>query len=217
MGGQFAGDLRGESRALYVAGVAGGVGTSTWTRVLQLFTRFPVADRGVYEGGPPGSDAALVDVLVTSNTAASTSRLGLALAQCPRPPLLVVMHTATGEIPDARANLRLISPHITARFDIEHRREWLEMTTAPGPKLPAHAKDLAHAYQRFPAALADLLARPHAPTQMSIPPPHNAMPSPAPRLGPPPLARLAFPRAGPTATGPAVTGQHFVVRGRLGG
>jgi hypothetical protein len=79
-----------------VAGVAGGVGTSTWVRILKLgYPGLPVQDLREYRGG-------LVDVLVTSNTAASASCIGPALAHCPRPPLLVVMHTAAGPIADTR-------------------------------------------------------------------------------------------------------------------
>lgn len=147
----------GSYRPLLVAGVAGGVGTSTWARCLRLVTTFAVEDLGEYRGG-------LVDVLVTSNTAASTSRVGAALAVCPRPPVLVVMHTAPGVIAESRSHLRKVDPHITARFDIGHQRRWLEMDGAPGQRLPAKAKDIAEAMRCFPEALRAMYAGPSRPT-----------------------------------------------------
>ena len=140
-------------RPLLVAGVAGGVGTSTWVRCLQLVTNLPVQDLGVYGGG-------VLDVLVCSNTAAATSRLGSALAACPRPPVLVVMHTAAGVVVASRSYLRRVGPHITARFDIGHQRRWLEMDSAPGSRLPAKVKDIDEALRRFPEALRVMYSPP---------------------------------------------------------
>lgn len=140
-------------RPLVVASVAGGVGTSTWARVLYLATHLPVNDAGVYRGG-------VVDVLISSNTAASTARLGPALAVCARPPVLVVMHTVPGTIAESRSHLRKVQPHITARFDIGHQRAWLEMASPPGPRIPAKAKDIAEALRQLPAALQQMYAGP---------------------------------------------------------
>src|SRR4051794_33841956 len=103
------------SRPLLVAGVAGGVGTSTWARALRQLVAVPIRDVGVYpvddeSGSTSGTRrrGPIVDVLVTANTAASTApgRLGRALSACPRPPILVVMHTVPGSIGCARAHLR---------------------------------------------------------------------------------------------------------------
>ncbi|EHY87485.1 hypothetical protein SacazDRAFT_00527 [Saccharomonospora azurea NA-128] len=143
----------GQMRPLVVAGVAGGVGTSTWARVLYLATRLPVNDSGVYRGG-------VIDVLVSSNTAASTARLGPALAVCPRPPVLVVMHTVPGTIAESRSHLRKVQPHITARFDISHQRAWLEMANPPGTRVPPKAKDIAEALRQLPAALQQMYTGP---------------------------------------------------------
>lgn len=146
--------MRGEQyRPLLVAGVAGGVGTSTWTRCLRIATNLDIEDLGVYGGGP-------VDVLVSSNTAASASRLGPVIAACPRPPVLIVMHTAAGVVAGSRPHLRKVSPHLSARFDISHRRQWLEMEAAPGKRLPAKAKDIVEALQRFPHALRAMYMEP---------------------------------------------------------
>lgn len=164
----------GQARPLVVAGVAGGVGTSTWARILQRATRFPVADVGVYRGGA-------VDVLVSSNTAASTARIGPALALCARPPLLVVMHTVPGVIAESRSHLRTITPHITARFDIGHQRSWLEMAEPPGPRIPAKAKDIVEALRHFGTALRQMYAVP-------APPVAPAPASPAAGIGRPATA-----------------------------
>ncbi len=140
-------------RPLLVAGVAGGVGTSTWARVLYLATGLPVQDGGVYRGG-------VIDVLVSSNTAASTARLGPALAVCLRSPVLVVMHTVPGTIAESRSHLRKVQPHITARFDISHQRAWLEMANPPGTRVPTKAKDIAEALRQLPAALQQMYTGP---------------------------------------------------------
>jgi hypothetical protein len=132
-------------RPLFVAGVAGGVGTSTWARILDLTVQVPSLDRGRYNGGP-------VDFLVTSNTVASTARVGEALAQCPRPPLLLVMHTVAVGVIGARSYLRAVPPHITLRLDIPHHREWVEMVDPPGPGIP-RSPDVLKALRDIPAAL----------------------------------------------------------------
>jgi hypothetical protein len=178
----------GQVRPLRVAGVAGGVGTSTWTRLLQLAFNLPVLDLREYRGGE-------VDVLVTSNTAAATARLGPALSVCPRPPVLVVMHTVPGVIAESRSHLRKVQPHITARFDIAHQRSWLEMESAPGPKISAKAKDIVEALRQFPKALQQMYPQPQ-PQQPGTPAPGLQMPMPAPAQAPG-NRLLAEPRAGP--------------------
>lgn len=136
-------DMRG--RPLLVAGVAGGVGTSTWCRIVEAAVQLPVEDLGVYRGGA-------VDVLVSSNTAASTSRLGPALGVCPRAPVLVVMHTVPGVVVGSRSHLRKVTPHVVVRLDIAHHRSWLDMAAAPGRVLPRR-RDVVEALQRLPTAL----------------------------------------------------------------
>lgn len=140
----------GNSRPLLVAGVAGGVGTSTWTRAFRRTVALPVEDIGRYVGR-------LVDVLVTSNTAAATAQLGNALKLCPRPPLLVVMHTVPGSIGTVRAHLRKAQPHITRQFDVAHQRVWLELDEPPGSYLPRGFTELVRA---IPAALQEMYRGP---------------------------------------------------------
>lgn len=148
------------TRPLLVAGVAGGVGTSTWVRIVRVAISLPVEDVGVYRADRPGRP---VDILVTSNTAAATAQLGPALACCPRPPLLVVMHTANGVLTESRSYLRIADPHVTARFAIGHRRAWLEMAAAPGARLPTKAADIEQAIADLVPALQAMYSRPLPP------------------------------------------------------
>jgi hypothetical protein len=167
----------GTFRPLLIAGVAGGVGTSTWTRIMRLAVAFPVQELGIYRGG-------VVDVLVTSNSAAATARLSPALAMCPRPPLLVVMHTVPGVVAASRSHLRKAAPHVTARFDIQHHRRWLEMAAAPGERVPERAKDVISALRGFPQALHDMYAAPAVDVRRLAPmAPRRALPpsGPVPR------------------------------------
>lgn len=190
--------MGGQVRPLLVAGVAGGVGTSTMVRLLQALLRFPVHDLREYRGGE-------VDLLVTSNTVASTSRIGAALALAPRPPVLVVMNTASGVVDGARPHLLNVEPHITAMFGIDHRRQWLEMAAAPGAKLPPKAKDLVALVEGLPQAITDMYARPAvAPRPAIASHPAGALHSAVPRRPAsapiPPSRNSLTPRAGPAAT-----------------
>lgn len=184
-------------RPLLVAGVAGGVGTSTWVRIVRVATALPVDDLGTYRADQPGR---LVDILVTSNTAAATSRIGPALGCCPRPPLLVVMHTAPGVIAESRSYLRMADPHLTARFDIGHRRSWLEMTSAPGERLPAKATDIETAMTQLAPALQAMFAAPHPGAVTGA-----LTAGSSPRL-PSPVSGAAHVRAGPARSWPGSGG-----------
>lgn len=142
---------------LVVGGVAGGVGTSTWVRLMRWNTRNPVKDLGVpYRGGP-------LHVLVTATTAAANRNLGAALKACPRPPLLVVMQTVPFKAAtDARALFRSAEPHIAGRFDVGFRKAWLEMSEPPGRRYPSRDSELIATIGEFFTALQQLLA-PHPP------------------------------------------------------
>jgi len=201
-------------RPLLVAGVAGGVGTSTWVRILRLATTLPVEDVGVYPADQPGRP---VDILVCSNTAAAAARLGPVLGGCPRPPLLVVMHTASGVLTESRSYLRIADPHVTARFAIAHRRAWLEMAEAPGARLPPKAGDIERAATELVPALQAMYARPRpsalagrttGPTTGPAAPPGPPMPAgglmqPPPATGTP--ARPLPARGGPPPGWPPAT------------
>jgi hypothetical protein len=161
MGGGPVTGQPGSFRPLLVAGVAGGVGTSTWARIVRLAAGLPVQDIGLFRGG-------LVDVLVTSNTAVSASRVGAALRACQRSPILVVMHIAPGVIAESRSYLRKVSPHIAARLDIAHHRSWLEMVQAPGEQLSPRMKDVMAALRQFPGALRAMYGIAAAPDQPGL-------------------------------------------------
>jgi hypothetical protein len=177
----------GQLQPLWVAGVAGGAGTSTWTRILHLqFPTLLLQDMREYRGGP-------VDMLVTNNTAASAARVGPALAHCPRPPLLVVMHTAPFPVAGARSHLRKTNPHVVAQIDIDFRRAWLEMEAAPGPRLPLKARDLAMALNRFVTAMTEMYPKPE---NLPTPPREPAAQAPVP------IAPLQRPSAIPARAGP---------------
>jgi hypothetical protein len=203
---------------LVVAGVAGGVGTSTWIRILQLgYPDAPVHDLStiVYDvSSPLGRIDAWtktrhwVDVLVTSNTAAAAAQIRPALALCTRPPLLVVMHLAAIEPADTRAVLRAITPNITARFDIAYRRDWLELKAAPGSDLPPKAKDIGTALAGFPHALQRMLAAPIRP--IHTPPLAAPRPAAAAPLRHSPLVPRAGPR--PPSWPPPPGGPAQVIR-----
>lgn len=201
----------GQARPLLVAGVAGGVGTSTWARILRLWSGQPVQDLREYRGGQ-------VDVLVSSNTAASTSRIGDALRACLRKPLLVIMHTASGEVAESRSHLRKVEPHVTAILRIAHRRDWVEMAEAPGPRLPRKAKDLAEALGKFWPALQAMYAQPARIPAPTTGPAASAQPARTPT----PRQSSVIPRAGPSAQQrwvPPPGGQppHALHRGGQGG
>jgi hypothetical protein len=166
-----------------------------------------------YQGGA-------VDVLVTSNTAAATAMIGPALRRCPRPPVLVVMHTAPGVVHEAHAHLMTVEPHITARFDINHERAWLEMEAAPGKRLSRRMKDVVNAINRLPEALRAMYPAPTGtiappPTAPYTPPPVLPHPSgPIPGVSASPL----MPRAGPQPYWPPPSGPPQAIhRGSQGG
>lgn len=137
--------------------MAGGVGTSTCARALWLRFNLPVQDCGVYRGGG-------IDVLVTSNTAAATAQLGLALQHCPRPPVLIVMNTVPGLITTTRAYLRAAEPHIVRQLTVPHQRVWLELDKPPGRHFP---KAVSEVIAKLPTALHEMYAAPPRPATPS--------------------------------------------------
>ncbi|MEU0529202.1 hypothetical protein [Amycolatopsis tolypomycina] len=140
---------------LVVGGAAGGVGTSTWVRLMRWNTRTPVRDLGMpYRGGP-------LHVLVTATTAAANLNLGAALKACPRPPLLVVMQTVPFKAAaDARALFRAAEPHIAGRFDVGFRKAWLEMSEPPGRRYPSRDSELIATISAFFTAMQQQLRTP---------------------------------------------------------
>ncbi|OLZ51708.1 hypothetical protein BS329_15705 [Amycolatopsis coloradensis] len=174
------------------------MGTSTVSRILLATATIPVHDLGLYRGGP-------VDLLITSNTAAATARLGHALAACPRAPVLIVMHTVPGGISRAsKSHLRSAEPHLAARFEVFHHRQWPELENPPGKTVPKPVLDLV---RQLPEAIQRMYAG-RAPTSAGGSGPQHALAASAPpgRAVAPARPREFPPRAGP----PAPAGGHHV-------
>lgn len=102
-----------------VAGVAGGVGTST------IATALRADDCGIYRGGAP------VDVMVCRSTLYSVGCAQRAINATPRPPVLaVVSDTPAGVGPNTRSRLRMTEPHVQGIVVVPFVSEWRE-TDAP--------------------------------------------------------------------------------------
>lgn len=197
-------------RPLVVGGTAGGVGTSAFARAVHAELSIPVRDLGVYRGG-------LLDVLVTSNTAAGTARLGRALAACPRPPVLIVMHTVPGGISRAsKSHLRSAEPHLTATLQVFHQRQWTELEAAPGKTIP---KPVAELVRRLQDALRRMYSVPAHPAhpQSAVVPRGRAVAPPRPREFPPragpPLPAGGLPARPPQYSAPQPGGLGRVTGG----
>lgn len=113
-----------------VAGVSGGVGTSTVARALNASLPNGAIDIGL-------AMDARADFLVMSMMAASAARLPAALrafAAAGRRPVLIVSHTAAGGTPQfTKSQLRAAMPHVTDVIHLPHALPWLEQPTPPGP------------------------------------------------------------------------------------
>src|SRR5689334_3650021 len=98
-----------------VAGVGGGVGTSTLAAALRG------QDRGIYRPGD------LVDVLVARATMVSLGAAARALVTCPepRPVLVVVADQARGRLPDnAVHRLRMSEPYTAGIVHVPYVEAW---------------------------------------------------------------------------------------------
>ena len=108
-------------RALTVAGVAGGVGTTTIARALAG------VDRGVFTGRP-------VDVLVCRATADSLLRAAraaylISTQQHRRPVLAVNTADAAGPSRPSTARMRLLEPHTAGVVVLPYVRRWRDLAT----------------------------------------------------------------------------------------
>lgn len=136
---------------LAVAGVAGGVGTTT------VATALGAADRGVFVGRP-------VDVLVCRATGDSLIRAGRAaqlVAQVTgrRPVLAVTAADAHGPSRPVTTRLRLLEPHAAAVVVLPYVRRWRELAS-PLDEVrglaAAHPAELPRRLRRYADALRDL-------------------------------------------------------------
>jgi hypothetical protein len=134
-----------EPSGLYVAGTAGGVGTSTLARMIDTRLNPPgqtvrkVTDLGVFRPQqiPRGRPFPFpIHVLVASNTGASADVLADVVRGYAgvfgRPPVLAVMHTASGTVPIWDRKILVTDPFLAERVDFAHIRRWVELGTAPG-------------------------------------------------------------------------------------
>ena len=108
-------------RAVTVAGVAGGVGTTTIARALAG------VDRGVFTGRP-------VDVLVCRATADSLLRAAraaylISTQQHRRPVLAVNTADAAGPSRPSTARMRLLEPHTAGVVVLPYVRRWRDLAT----------------------------------------------------------------------------------------
>lgn len=112
-----------------VAGVAGGVGARTLTRLLA--GHCPATTTDLARARQP------LDVLVTSITAAAAAQLPEALAQLSTPPVLAVVHTVPGPVPPAaRARIRAAQAHVRRTVSVPYVPAWTGLETPPGEVVP---------------------------------------------------------------------------------
>jgi hypothetical protein len=142
---------------LSVAGVAGGVGTTT------VATAIGAVDRGVFVARP-------ADVLVCRATGDSLIRAGRAArliteATGRRPVLTVTAADAAGPSRPTTARLRLLRPHLAAVIVLPFVRRWRELAvpldevrdllTVPRNELPRQLRGYARAVDTLRAQLGD--------------------------------------------------------------
>ena len=111
----FGGESGVVTRIPLVAGVGGGVGTSTMAAAVRG------QDRGIYRPGE------LVDVLVARASMVSLGAAQRALATCPqpRPVLVVVADQARGRLPDNAAHrLRMSEPYTAGIVHVPYVEAW---------------------------------------------------------------------------------------------
>lgn len=99
-----------------IAGVAGGVGTSTLAAALRA------RDCGIYRGG------AVVDVLVARSSMYSLGCAQRAIAATPAPPVLAVVAEIPGSFPGVvKTRLRMTEPHVAAIVMLPFVLDWPEL------------------------------------------------------------------------------------------
>src|SRR4051794_14293582 len=150
--------LRRPPRRTSVAGVAGGVGTTT------VATALDATDCGVFSGRP----GRIVDVLVCLATGDSLVRAGRAAQQVvaggmPRPVVAVTRPDPQGPSRPVSARLRLLEPHAAAVVVLPFVRRWREVVephseirgllTRPPTELPRPLRRYAAALHQLRAAL----------------------------------------------------------------
>ena len=171
-------------RAPSVAGVAGGVGTTTIARALAG------VDRGVFTGRP-------VDVLVCRATADSLVRAARAAylissQQHRRPVLAVNTADPAGPSRPSVARMRLLEPHTAGVVVLPYVRRWRDLATPLQDVTGLLARpvtELPRPLRRFATAVHALA---HSLGHRTAHPPHSSAPHrPVPRPVPQPPRRGA--------------------------
>jgi hypothetical protein len=168
-----------------IAGIAGGVGTTTLARALRAI------DCGIYPGAGP------VDVLVARSTMYSLGCAQRAVAMTPQPPILAVV--ADGPRArlsrQAKARLRMTEPHLAAVVMVPFVDSWPELDDpyqdaeqvllAAEPPKPLRGFDTA-LRQLVDLIMPRLLARsgPIEPLTYPAAGPYPVPPTPHPAPGP---------------------------------
>jgi hypothetical protein len=207
-------------RAPRLAGVAGGVGTTTLATAVHGYDRGRAVDRGV-------------EILVCRSTgdslhAAATVLAGLASAGHPRPVLAVVADQPTPLRAPLRARLRMIEPQASGLVRVPYVTHWRDLTDPlteaarlsewPADQLPRALRGYGEALARLAEAVlrSGLLtsAQPGGPRPgVSGTGPHRAVHT----TGPNPVVTGTGPYRAVSGTGPypAVTGTgpHRAVTG----
>lgn len=164
-----------------VAGVAGGVGTST------VATALGAIDCGVVRAGCP------IDVIVCTDTVVSTGRSHRAIAAVVGRPLLLVVATGSGgTVKAAQSRLNMVRPHVSGVITVPYVARWRAVVdpyreaagvlVTPGP-LAKHLRGFARAVGQ---ARQELLERfRQGPPALPPGPSTTPAPSPAPMAAPP--------------------------------
>ena len=143
-----------------IAGVGGGVGTTTITHALWAF------DADLYSAGEP------VDVLVCRTTTLSLGDALGAVGAAPAPPVLAVVADlpAGARVPlltgPVKARLRMVEPHVAALVAVPFVTEWrgdddpyskAAHVLRVGAALPRHLREFAAAMAELTGAVNALL------------------------------------------------------------
>ena len=166
-----------------IAGVAGGVGTSTLAAALRA------RDCGIYRGGD------VVDVLVARSSMYSLGCAQRAIAATPAPPVLAVVTEVPGSLPGVvKTRLRMTEPHVAAIVVLPFVLDWAERDNPHGDATHLLVAEPASKSARaFRDALLDLveqitprvIARSTGPFPPAMTPPGSAYP---PLFAPEPVA-----------------------------
>jgi len=195
-------------RAPRIAGVAGGVGTTTLATALRGYDRGRAAEQGT-------------DVLVCRSTgdslhAAATAISWLGSSGLPRPVLAVVADQPTALRGPVRARLRMIEPQVNGLVLVPYVAHWRDITDplaeaarlseCPADQLPRALRGYGEALVRLAeAVLRSGLLTATRPGGPHTPPPANRTTGPIGPHTPPPANRTTGPigRTQPTRPVPA--------------